>query len=50
MLIKPIAQEQDGGMLGLEIIYGKRVKSGVQTLVVHSVIWPHMGIECSKEE
>ena len=45
---QPIVQEKDGGMLDLEVIYRKRVKSGLQTLLVHSVIWPHMGKECSK--
>lgn len=45
---QPIVQEQDGGMLDLEIIYRKRVKFGLQTLLVHSVIWPHMGKDCSK--
>lgn len=35
-------------MLDLEVIYRKRVKFGLQRLLVHSVIWPHMGKECSK--
>ena len=45
---QPTVQEQDGGMLDLEVIYRKRVKFGLQRLLVHSVIWPHMGKECSK--